>query len=118
MQRGVGLIVLVSFHKYKHRRVRLIVLVSFHKHMQRGVGLIVFVSFHKEMHTQPCGTDLSFLSEGCALWYRFLFINKCTPSPVALNIPFTQILGLIVLVSFHKHMHRGVGLMVLVSFHK
>ena len=79
---------------------------------------MVLVSFHKEMHTQPCGTEFSFLSEGWALWYWFLFINKCTPSPVALNIPFTQIVGLMVLVSFHKHMHRGVGLMVLVSFHK
>ena len=70
------------------------------------------------MHTQPCGTEYSFLSEGWALWYWFLFINKCTPSPVALNIPFTQIVGLIVLVSFHKHMHKKVRLMVLVSFHK
>ena len=46
------------------------------------------------------------------------FCNICTLSPVALNIPFTQIVGLMVLVSFHKHMHRGVVLMVLVSFHK
>ena len=53
---------------------------------------------------------------------------------MALNIPFTQIVALVVLisfqehinrrvrllvlVSFHKHMHRGVGLMVLVSFHE
>ena len=37
---------------------------------------------------------------------------------MALNIPFIQIEGLIVLVSFHKHMHRRVCLMVLVSFHK
>ena len=82
--------VLVSFHKHMHRRVRLIVLVSFHKHMHRGVGLMVLVSFHKEMHTQPCGTEFSFLSEGWALWYWFLFINICTPSPVALNFPFSQ----------------------------
>ena len=94
--------VLVSFHKHMHRRVRLIVLVSFHKHMHRGVRLIVLVSFHKEMHTQPSGTEFSFLTEGCALWYWFLFINICTPSPVALNIPFTQIVRLMVLVSFHK----------------
>ena len=66
------------------------VLVSFHKHMHRRVGLIVLVSFHKEMHTQPCGTEFSFLTEGWALWYWFLFINICTPSPVALNFPFSQ----------------------------
>ena len=69
------------------------------------VRLMVLVSFHKEMHTQPFGTEFSFLSEGWALWYWFLFINKCTPSPVALNFPFSQIVGLMVLVSFHKHMH-------------
>ena len=79
---------------------------------------MVLVSFHKEMHTQPCGTEYSFLSEGWALWYLFLFINKCTPSPLALIIPFTQIVRLMVLVSFQKHMHRRVHLMVLVSFHK
>ena len=64
------------------------------------VGLMVLVSFHKEMHTQPCGTEFSFLSEGWALWYWFLFINKCTPSPVALNFPFSQIVCLMVFVSF------------------
>ena len=36
---------------------------------------------------------------------------------MALNNPFSKIVGLMVLV-FHNHMHRGVGLMVMVSFHK
>ena len=66
---------------------------------------MVLVSFHKHMHTQPCGTDFSFLPEGCALWYWFLFVNICTPSPVKLNNPFSKIMGLMVLVSFHKEMH-------------
>ena len=37
---------------------------------------------------------------------------------MALKIPFTQIVGLMVLVASHKHMHRRVRLIVLVSFHK
>ena len=65
MHRRVRLMVLVSFHKYMHRGVRLMVLVSFHKHMHRRVRLIVLVSFHKHMHTQPCGTEYSFHSD-CA----------------------------------------------------
>ena len=97
---------------------RLMVLVSFHKHLHRSVRLMVLVSFHKHMQTQPCGTEFSFLSEECALWYWFVFIKICTPSPMALNFPFSKVVGLMVLVSFHKHMHRRVHLMVLVSFHK
>ena len=37
---------------------------------------------------------------------------------MALSFPFTQIVRLMVLVSFHKDMHRRVRLIVLVSFHK
>ena len=81
----VGLLVLVSFHEHMHRGVGPMVLVSFHDYINRKVGLIVLVSSYKQMHTKPCGTELSFLSEGWALWYWFLFIKKCTPSPVALN---------------------------------
>ena len=37
---------------------------------------------------------------------------------MALNNPFSKIVGLMVLVSVHKHLHRSVRLMVLVSSHK
>ena len=68
----LGLIVLVSFHKQMHRGMGLAVLVSFNEHINRRVRLIVLVSFHKQMHTQPCGTEFSFLSEGAPYGIGFI----------------------------------------------
>ena len=79
--RRVGLIVLVSFHKQMHRGMGLAVLVSFNEHINRRVRLIVLVSFHKQMHTQPCGTEVSFLSEGYHRAHQYLKAHPLRERP-------------------------------------